>query len=197
MSAPGSIYIECPVCGEETLHRVIKGRVSEKEGAISFEGVVKCSVCGNVHRASIKEDKKVKVRAIISDGENSRKTFIELYPNDRVGIDDEFMMDGTRVRIRAIETEQRRVESAPVHDIKTLWLQRYDKVKVKFSINRKDVTVSRSIYASPDEEFYVGDSLQIDRDYVVIHRIKTEQGIVRKGGAQARDIVRIYGKKID
>ena len=89
------------------------------------------------------------------------------------------------------------MESAPVHDIKTLWLQRYDKVKVKFSINRKDVTVSRSIYASPDEEFYVGDSLQIDRDYVVIHRIKTEYGIVRKGGVQARDIVRVYGKKID
>ncbi len=197
MSSPGSIYIECPVCGEETLHQVIKGKISEKNGAISFEGVVKCSECGNVHKASIKEDKKVRVRAIISDGDRSKKTFIELYPNDRVGIDDEFMVDGQRVRIRAIETGEKRVESAPVHDIKTLWLQRYDRVKVKFSINKKDVTVSKSIFASPDEEFYIGDSLQIDRDYIVIHRIKTERGIVRKGGVQARDIVRVYGKKID
>ena len=197
MSAPGSIYIECPVCGEETLHRVIKGRVSEKNGAISFEGVVKCSVCGSVHNASIKEDKKVKVRAIISDGEESKKTFIELYPNDRVMVDDEFMIEGTRVRIRAIETGERRVESAPVHEIKTLWLKRYDKVKVKFSINKKDITVSKSILASPDEEFYIGDSLKIDRDYIVIHRIKAEWGMVRKGGVQARDIVRVYGKKID
>ena len=70
-------------------------------------------------------------------------------------------------------------------------------MKVKFSINKKDVTVSRSILASPDEEFYIGDSLKIDRDYVVIHRIKTHTGIVRKGGVQARDIVRVYGKKID
>jgi uncharacterized Zn finger protein len=197
VNAPGSIYIECPVCGEETLHRVIKGRVSEKNGAISFEGVVKCSVCGNVHNASIKEDKKVKVRAIISEGEESKKTFIELYPNDMVMVDDEFMVEGMRVKIRAIETEEKRVESAPVHEIKTIWLKRYDKLKVKFSINKKDRTVSKSILASPDEEFYIGDSLKIDRDYVVIHRIKAEWGIVRKGGVQARDIVRVYGKKID
>ncbi len=197
MSAPGSIYVECPFCEKETLHRVIKGRVSEKGGAISFEGVVRCAECGNVHNATIKEDRKIKIRAILSDGEKSFKTFIDFYPNERIAVGDEFVVDDMRVTTRAIEIEGKRVRSAPAHDIKTLWLQRYDKIKVKFSINKKDVTVSRTILASPDEEFYVGDSLRIDRDDIVIHRIKTEWGIIRKGGARARDIVRIYGKRID
>ncbi len=197
MSAPGSIYVECPICGKETLHRVIKGKVSEKGGVISFEGTVKCSECGNVHNASIKEDKKIRIRAVLSDGERSSKTFVEVYPDSNISLDDEFIIDGLPAITRGIEIEGKRAEMAPAHEIKTLWLQRYDRVKVKFSVNKKDVTVSKSITASPDEYFYVGDSLRIDRYDVVIHRIKTEWGIVRKGGVKARDIIRVYGKKIN
>lgn len=197
MTAPGSIYVECPVCEKESLHRVIKGKVSEKGGVISFEGVVKCSECGNVHNAFIKEEKKMKIRAVLSDGERSSKTFVEAYPDSNIFLYDEFIIDGLPAIVRGIEIEGKRVEMAPARDIKTLWFQRYDRVKVKFSINKKDATVSKSITVSPDEYFYIGDSLKIGHYDVVIHRIKTEWGIVRKGGVRARDIVRVYGKKID
>jgi uncharacterized Zn finger protein len=54
--------------------------------------------------------------------------------------------------------------------------------------------LAAELTALPDEEFFVGDILNIGRDDVVIHYIKTRDGMVRQGGVPARDIVRIYAK---
>ncbi len=196
MGTPGSVSVECPTCGEETRHTVIKGKVSEKKGAISFEGTVKCTKCGTVHHAVIKESAPLDIRTIISEGRESRRTSVAIPPEELVMVGDEFMHEGSLVRITAIESGGRRVQQAHASDIETIWLKRFDHVEVKFSINKGERTVSRKISAEPDEEFIIGDYFQIDRDYVVIHKIKATYGFVENGSVPARDIVRVYAKKI-
>ena len=195
-STPGSIAVECPVCGEETRHTVIKGKLSEKNGAISFEGTVKCTECGNVHHATIKESAPIEIRTIVSEGQESRRTTISASPEELLIVGDEFMHEGVPVRITAIEIKGKRVDRAHASEIETVWLKRFDQVDVKFSINKGDRTISKKISAEPDEEFIIGDYFMIDHDYVVIHKIKATYGFVENGAVLARDIVRVYGKKI-
>jgi len=45
---------------------------------------------------------------------------------------------------------------------------------------------------SPDEEFFIGDMIDVGKRSVVIHTIKTNSRTLRKGAAIARDIVRVY-----
>ena len=196
MNVPGSVYVECPFCGEETRHLVIKGKIREKNGSLSFEGTVKCSVCGGVHSAEIREDPPMKIRAVISDGKESEKTSLELSPEYMLCVGDELIAGDIPVRVTSIESGGKRKDHAHVRDIDSVWLKRYDRVNVKFSINRGDKTVSKKISAVPDEDFLIGDSFQIDRDMVVIHKIKTRYGFVQEGSVKARDIVRVYAKRI-
>ncbi len=195
-STPGSISVECPVCGEETRHTVIKGKLSEKNGAISFEGTVRCTECGTVHQAGIKESPPIHIRTIVSEGQTSHRTSLSVPPEEVLMVGDEFMHEGVPVRITAIEIKGKRAEKAHASEIETIWLKKFDHVDVKFSINKGDKTISKKISAEPDEEFIVGDYFQIDRDYVVIHKIKATYGFVENGAVLARDIVRVYGKKI-
>ena len=71
-----------------------------------------------------------------------------------------------------------------------------DKVKVKFSISKGPRTLAKELVALPDEEFHVGDMVEIGRMKVVIHKIKCRDGMVREGGAEASTIVRVYAKGI-
>jgi uncharacterized Zn finger protein len=86
------------------------------------------------------------------------------------------------------------VGEATAREISTIWGKRFDKVRVKISVNKTSKTLAAEIFALPDEEFYVGDTFTVGKDDVVIHYIKTKEGMVRNGGVPARDIVRIYTK---
>jgi uncharacterized Zn finger protein len=48
----------------------------------------------------------------------------------------------------------------------------------------------------PEEEFHINDFMNIGREKIVIHRIKSKERIVRDGMVLAKDVVRIYGKFI-
>ncbi|MDD3398714.1 MAG: HVO_0476 family zinc finger protein, partial [Candidatus Methanomethylophilaceae archaeon] len=69
-------------------------------------------------------------------------------------------------------------------------------LKIKISVNNVHRTYSRVIEAVPDEEFAVGDTMRFGVDEVVIHGIKVQGKMVRRGAVEARKIVRMYGKII-
>ena len=46
----------------------------------------------------------------------------------------------------------------------------------------------------PDDEFTVGNRLELEDMDCFIHAIKTRTKLVQHGSAEARDVVRIYGK---
>jgi uncharacterized Zn finger protein len=193
MDLPSALYTGCPSCGEETLHRVVKGKISEKKGFI-IDAVVKCSQCGHTHASVIKAEKNLTIPVIVSELESSIKKEIELSENDTVSVGDEFLLDKGRIKIASIETKKGRVNSSQAKDVITLWAKTFDRLRLKISINKGSRTFTRTVWAVPDEEFFVGDVMRIKGDNIVIHRIKTQHKILKQGSAEARNIVRLYGK---
>ena len=192
MAIPNSLYLDCPSCGEKTLHEVLKGRISK--GGDVLETTVKCQECQHVHSAVVREPKSTKVAIILSDMGATKKTEFEFGEDELVVVGDELFIGDTNVVITAIEKGERRVPEAVAKEIKTIWAKKFDKVRVKISVNKTSKTLAAELTALPDEEFFVGDILNIGRDSVVIHYIKTRESMVRQGGVPARDIVRIYAK---
>jgi uncharacterized Zn finger protein len=192
MAIPNSLYLDCPSCGEKTLHEVLKGKISK--GGEVLETTVKCQECLHVHNAVVREPKSVKVAMILSDMGTTTKMEFELGEDEFVMVGDELFVGDSNVVVTAIEKGERRVDEAQANEIKTIWAKRFDKVRVKISVNKTSKTLAAELTALPDEEFFVGDILNIGRDSVVIHYIKTREGMVRHGGVPARDIVRIYAK---
>ena len=192
MSIPNSLYLDCPSCGEKTLHEVLRGRMSK--GGDVLETTVKCQECQQVHAAVVREPKSVLLPLILSDMGTTKKMEFEFGEDEMVSVGDELFVGDANVIITAIEKGQGRVLESPAKEAKTIWVKRYDKVRVKISVNKTSKTLAAELNALPDEEFFVGDILTVGRDEVVIHSIKTREGMVRQGGVAARDIVRLYAK---
>ncbi|UCE37507.1 MAG: hypothetical protein JSW00_18965 [Thermoplasmata archaeon] len=195
MDVPHALYIECPSCKEETLHRVIKGSLSEKK-EIVLDALVKCSKCGHRHPSIIRTERPVVVPVIVSEQEKSQKNELELPSQENVNIGNEFQLGRGMIKITAIETKFGRVDSAIGKDVTTLWAKKFDRLKLKISINKGGKTLTRTIWAVPDEEFFIGDVMRIKGLNFTIHRIKTQDKIIKKGSVPARNIVRLYGKPI-
>ncbi|MCK4300406.1 MAG: hypothetical protein KAX80_12770, partial [Planctomycetes bacterium] len=138
-----------------------------------------------------------RVKVVVSDGDRSRKIFVEIESDEVLMVGDELLVDGVPVQIRGIEVvTDKRVNSAKVTEIGTLWTVKFDKVVVKFSVNMGRRTKAGSQIAAPDEEFTVGEMVEVAGIEAVIHRIKTWDKVLQYGSAEARDIRRIYGRAI-
>ncbi|UCF08410.1 MAG: hypothetical protein JSW28_01605 [Thermoplasmata archaeon] len=195
MDVPAAIYVECPSCGEESLHRIIKGRLGDKK-QITLDALVKCSSCGFRHHSVIKQEKSVSIPIIVSQEAQSKRHKMELPGSETINIGDEYQLDRGTVKITGIETANKRVKSAAANEVKTLWAKKFDRLKLKVSINKGSKTWSRTIWAVPDEEFFIGDVIRIKGQNVAIHAIKTKDRHIKTGGAEARDIVRLYAKVV-
>ena len=194
MAIPNSLYIECPTCGEKTLHDVLRGKISK--GGDVLETTVRCQKCNTVHSVVVREPKPVSVPIIVSEMGQSRRFAFEFGADELVSVGDELFVGDTNVVVTSIEKDKARVQSATAAEISTIWAKRFDNVRVKISVNKTSKTLAAEITALPDEEFYVGDIFTVGKDKVVIHTIKTNNGTVRSGGVAARDIVRIYAKSM-
>jgi uncharacterized Zn finger protein len=189
MQVPPSIHTLCPECDEGTLHKTLKGRVLGKK---ALQLVLKCSECGLVTEQRLELSGKTEIRMIISRGRDSEKATVE-FPSDwAMAIDDEFMHGDERLKVTGIEVGGRRVRSATLRDIQTLWTMNFDTVRLKVSVNRGGRTRSLEIAVDPDEEFEAGTEIEIDGRRMLAHSIKTRDKKFRKGKATAREIVRLY-----
>lgn len=194
MTVPNALFLECPSCGERCLHEVLKGRIGGKKDVL--ETTVKCQNCGHVHSEVVSEPKSINVPIVVSEFGKSKKSEIELGSDEILSVDEELLVGDSQVVVTSIECDGRRVGSCPVDKIGTIWAKKFDKIKVKISINKVSKTIPAEVVALPEEEFFVGDLMTVGAHNIVIHNIKTRTGTVREGGAQARDIVRIYAKSV-
>jgi uncharacterized Zn finger protein len=195
MEVPNALYLECTSCGEESLHRVIKGNLKEKKGLV-LDALVKCSKCGFRYQSVIRTAISISIPIIVSEQESSEKSKIELPADDMICVGDEFHLDKGTIKVTAIEIKSKRVEEALAKEITTLWAKKFDRIKLGISINKGEKTLTRTLWAVPDEEFFVGDVMKIKGLSFAIHRIKTKKKRLKQGSAVARDIVRLYGKTI-
>jgi uncharacterized Zn finger protein len=174
---------------------VIKGSLQEKKGLV-LNALVKCSKCGFRYQSVIRTPMAISVPIIVSEQQSSEKSEIELSSDEMINVGDEFHLDEGTVKITAIEVKSRRVESSLAKRITTLWAKKFDKIKLGISINKGEKTLTRTLWAVPDEEFFIGDVMKIKGLSFTIHRIKTHDKNLREGSAAARDIVRLYAKTI-
>ncbi len=195
MAAPSALVLKCDECGAEGPHRVLRGRVAGKDEVV-FEGVVKCSACGAVRTVVRREPRPVEVPLIVSWMAESVRQTIEMGPEETVRVGEEIPLDDGRVRVTAIESKGRRVQSATASEADTIWAKRADKVWVPFSVNMGNRTVPRRVLAAPDEEFVVGDIVDLGKERAVVHRIRTAHRTIGHGSATADEIVRVYGRVV-
>lgn len=195
MSVPTSTMAECPVCRGETLHEVLSGKMEGKTHAV-MDSTVKCRECGHVHHIVVKVERPLDVPIIISWIGESVKTKITIGPDEVISVDDEIMCGEKPVLVTSIESKGARVKRAKARDIQTIWAKKFDKIRVPFSIGHLGRSYSESVLAVPDEEFFVGDILKVGKAEVAIHTIKLRNKVVRDGGAEARDIVRVYAAAV-
>jgi len=217
---PNALYLECPECEDETLHEVLKGRGSERAGGLRLSALVKCQQCATIRTVEIKEDAERAVKAILSDEGQSTRCTLSLDPGSVISVGDVIMLggaggsagkdgeggddddvstpeEGLPCLITTIEVKTRRVPRAKASTADTVWLKRYDKVKVKISVNTGRKTISREIWAAPDEKFEIGDVVAAGDMKLLIHSLNTGGRKLKRGAASARSIRRIYGREVE
>lgn len=200
MKVPNSYYLECSVCGEETLHEILKGELGTKGEEVTIDGIVKCEECGTTEHRTIREKKAIDVPIVVSWKDESNKDKISLYPDEWIHKGDELILGDSTVKVTSISQEKEdgiaRTDSSKVEDIKSIWAKKHDKVRVKVTVHKGRSSSSEILEVVPDEEFYVNDMLEFDKDEAVIHRILTHDGMEKDGKVKAEDIKRIYAKRI-
>ena len=182
----------CPNCNQETEQEILSMK-SMKNGV---EYTLKCKNCGYVYRKFFEEEKMKELRVIWSWRNKSEVKKIVKLEEDILSVGDEISVNNINSQITAIDSGGKRVKKAKVKDIDTIWAKRFDKVVVKISVNRGSKTVPYEIISHPDEEFYIGDIIEVNGHHVAIHKIKIKDKFIMRGGARARDIIRIYAKEI-
>ncbi len=189
---PEYIYIPCPDCDDVTEHDILKGRA----GKDNITGTFRCSECGRTFSDSIRVPEILKVKVLFSDGDITETTETELESNEILTVDDEFYLDdGRRVCITHIETEDgKKGRKFQADRIKALWVKQFDILRVKVSVNDGRRTYSARIEAEPEDEFTVGMVVGFEDFDALIHAIKTKDRLLKKGSAEAKDIIRMYGK---
>jgi uncharacterized Zn finger protein len=192
MTVPTSVLVECPMCKQETLHEVLSGKTGGKLQTV-MDSTVRCRECEHVHHIVLKIEKPVEVPVVISWLEESRRSKIALGPDEVISVDDEIMCGEDPLIVTSIEASGARRRRAKAKDIQTIWAKKFSKVRVPFSVSHAGKSYSDHVLALPDEEFYVGDIITLRNHEVVIHTIKTKGRVMRTGGTQAREIVRVYG----
>ncbi|MGD9963552.1 MAG: HVO_0476 family zinc finger protein [Thermoplasmata archaeon] len=192
MTVPASVLVECPQCKAETLHEVLSGKMGGKSVSV-LDSTVKCRDCGHVHHVTVKTAKPAEVPIVISWLKESSRGTITLGPDEVLSVGDEIMCGEMPTLVTSIESNGARVKSCKAGKIDTVWAKRFDKLKVPFSVNNHGRTFSDFVMAVPDEEFFIGDIIELDKKPVAIHSIRIEERTIRRGSALARDITRVYG----
>lgn len=193
MAAPSALVLKCSQCGEVVPHRVLRGKIGGTD-EIVFEGIVRCSKCDTISNVVTREPKPISVPLVVSWLDRSEKTSLEFAPDEEVTVGEELDLGDTRIEVTAIESAGRRVTGASAKEIATLWAKRIDQVRVKFSVNKGNRTVPHDVLAAPDEEFEVGEIVDLGKARAVVHHIRTRQRTIRQGRVRADEIVRMYGR---
>lgn len=191
--APSAVTAPCPDCGEETFHTVLKGRQSRTATIITLDATVQCSECQRVHHLVQKEAAPIPVPAVISRGQQSRRTHANIAGDADIEIDEIIIVDGLNCKLTGIEDrEGRRVEAARVSDVLTLWFKEFEDVPVKWAVNLGHKTITKVVAAKAEDEFTVGEERLFGRLRVTVHAIKTEERLLKRGTAEAGEIVRVF-----
>ncbi len=185
-------YIYCDTCKEETLHEPVR----------ADKNLYRCTECGSY--TTFRPGKKIELRAVISSGPVSERGTLRVLEGSRIEKGDEYIVDtaeGHKIgEVTSIELRDgKRVESAAVEDIETVWLRDVGEVELRMSLHKRSVTTPFKMLVDGEAEFEIGEVIIVEGKKYRIHRIKLiNGGVLRREGsrARARDIRRVYAKYV-
>jgi len=185
--------MKCPVCDSES-YEILKTK-----GKNTKEYLLQCNDCGNTYRETVVIPKMVECRVIISKFEESFKKTIKIHPDDVLEVGEVLKVDGEEVEITSLENIRGgRVSKSPVSELVTIWATSLTgPVRVGISIDKHGWIISKKVEVDRNFQFNVGDIVKIGRAVFRIKSIKTITSKIRKGGATAEQIKRIYGRPVD
>ncbi|AEH25377.1 HVO_0476 family zinc finger protein [Pyrococcus yayanosii] len=181
-------YFTCPECGGEDVE-VLRER--------GREVTLRCNECGHVWVMTL--PKLLKVPVIVSKHERSFRKYAELPEDEVVKVGDVVELKDDEVRITGIELpEGKRVRKAKASEIGALWGEslRYPKVFGVSIYLPGGITQSFKVMADRDEEFVIGEVIEVGGYTFRVEMIKTERKLMRSGKAKADKIVRLMGHAI-
>ena len=182
---PKKIDFECPDCKEETENSVMRAHGKDK-----VQLTLKCDECGRVHKSIIEVLGPIEVPVIHSSAMISNKIRMVL-PRGEYFVGDDLMIEDSLCEITALEVGAKRVKSAQLEDVDTIWTKDISTVDVKVSLNLGRDTTPFIITTDPFTEFEIGSIVDLSGRYGEILAIKTKEKKITRGSAQAREIVRI------
>ncbi len=185
--------MNCTVCGSDSLE-IIKAK-----GKKSKELLLKCEECGNIFREGVDVGKPVDRRVVVSEFENSHKTFIKLYEDEILHLGDLIDLDGREAEITSLENKRGgRVSKSAVEDVETIWASYTDiPARVGISIDYGGRILSQKVEVNPDFEFTIGEVVKMGNIIFRINSLKTLERKMRKGFARASVTKRVYGRPVD
>jgi len=198
MSEEVEVEVVCPSCSprEEVPHDVLK---------TGQNIIVRCQECGTVHPATIERAKDAIVKVIISKGQDSLSCMNRMTTEDTVAVDDEIIVDDEEndevypIIVTAIDTAQKRVDSANAADITTIWGRAIDEVIVKISVHQGRHTEALQKRVHGGYEFVIGHTDRVGNVDFEITKIKKRDGTFLSGkGAtvEAKHVKRIFADEI-
>jgi uncharacterized Zn finger protein len=186
------IDVECPVCGTDTEHEVLRSE---------HNLVVKCTECGRVQTLQKPKEPALSfVKTIVSREDQSFVCRSEMYCTEEIAVGDHIVAEcdddqAFGVEIMSIECGDKRVSVAQADEIDTLWTRSIDEVVVRFSVHKGHKTTPLYLVCEGSKRFYVDEQYEVDGMRFRIHHIKLRNGSVckRKGKFEpALTIKRIY-----
>ncbi|MDS0282052.1 HVO_0476 family zinc finger protein [Haloarcula onubensis] len=159
-ATPGErIGLPCPACSPdiETVHEVLKpgGHVT-----------VRCTDCDHVHKEQLPEDTTLQRDVVVSQDGESFSAQVDVPEGEQLAVGEEFLLETEEAvvsaRITSLETDDGRVEEAPVGEVGTIWSRAVGNVAVNVTMHpkdgRHDETESFKLQVPGDYEFTVGQT---------------------------------------
>ena len=186
----------CPVCGSSDAV-VLKNKIINAKSKDIRELLLKCEECGSVYKERITQEKPKPFRLIVRAHEETHKLMIDLFPEEELRVGDFLICELGKVKITALELEERRVEKAIARDVKTIWASS-EEIPARFgvSIDLHGKVASFKVETEREYEIAVDDIIKIGKYIARVHVIKTEERKLIKGFAKGRVIKRVYAKPV-
>ena len=188
--------MDCPICGNDDLE-ILKSKQKSSKKKIIEEYLLKCGDCGHVFKDVVSLKKPQPYRLIISEHDKSRKTTIDLLPNDELAKGDVLLSEFGQVEVTSIEVRDTRVNKSIIEDIDTIWANSIEiPARIGFSVDLHGEVDSYKLDLERDFEIAPGDVVKIDKHIVKVHVVKTQERKLTSGFAKANVITRVYSKPV-
>jgi uncharacterized Zn finger protein len=190
----------CEVCGRLTPHRLLRTDPVRRGRAGSVRGTARCRVCQWTHRFETRPPGAVRVAQIVSAGENSERSAIELPARVRVQVGSGVPGSGGPFRIQRIDTRDgRQVPAASSNEVATLWVVRDVGAIVPVSIVEGRRTRTARLVVPRETPYEVGRRVTVEGALLTIVALRARGTTWRRPGDAfvAGEVQRIYGRRIE